>query len=93
MYGVEYECYFAGAPLREDLEAYSISLGLDSMVHFCGWVHDMSSFYRSLDVFLFASSADALGLVPLEVITSGTLQYVLLKIPVCLNIFLVNGMI
>lgn len=56
---------------RARLEALADSLKLTKRLIWTGWVQDMQTFYRSLDVLLFNSDWDAMGLTPLEAITHG----------------------
>jgi glycosyltransferase involved in cell wall biosynthesis len=56
---------------RAKLEALAASLNLTGRVTWAGWIKDMETFYRSLDVLLFNSDWDAMGLTPLEAISHG----------------------
>jgi glycosyltransferase involved in cell wall biosynthesis len=53
-------------PLRVELRELSRKLGLEDRVRWLGWQKDLTHFYLSLDVLLFNSDWDALGLTPLE---------------------------
>ena len=55
-------------PEKENLEAYAKSLGIEKHVFFIDWVEKMSDFYHCLDVLLFNSDYEAMGLTPLEAI-------------------------
>jgi glycosyltransferase involved in cell wall biosynthesis len=57
--------------LREALEALAAELGITKQIRWLGWQRDMLSFYHCLDVMLFNSDWDAVGLTPLEAINSG----------------------
>ena len=48
-------------PCRRSLEQLARELGLESAVHFAGFVEDLSLVHAALDVFLFPSLLDALG--------------------------------
>lgn len=56
---------------RSRLESLAESLNLTSRLTWAGWVQNMETFYRSLDVLLFNSDWDAMGLTPLEAISHG----------------------
>ncbi len=58
-------------PLRGRLEGLVRELGLVEQVRWLGWQQDLNTFYRSLDVLLFASDWDAVGRTPLEGIANG----------------------
>lgn len=58
-------------PEREALESLSRELGISQSLHWLGWRQEMGSFYKSLDVLLFNSDNDALGLTPLEAMSFG----------------------
>ena len=53
-------------PEREPLQALSAELGLASRVHFLGYHEPITDIYRSCDVMVLASRADAFGLVLAE---------------------------
>ncbi len=53
-------------PMRQELTELSRALGLGDRVRWLGWQKDLTNFYLSLDVLLFNSDWDALGLTPLE---------------------------
>jgi glycosyltransferase involved in cell wall biosynthesis len=62
----------AGAgPLTEALKAQAHGLQLDDRVHWRPWLDSMEDFYAALDVLLFNSDADALGLMVLEAMAHG----------------------
>jgi len=56
-------------PERPALEAQAASLGLD--VRWLGWQSDLLAFFRSLDVLVFNSDADAHGNTPVEALAAG----------------------
>lgn len=53
------------------LQALARSLKLNHRVTWVGWVQNMDVFYHSLDVLLFNSEWDAMGLTPLEAMSYG----------------------
>ena len=70
---IEFDCSVAGGgPLLNELTRTVSRLDLSSYVSFEGWIDDMLPFYQSLDCFLFSSSADAVGMSPLEAFVAGT---------------------
>jgi len=52
--------------LREALEKQRDDLGLQSRVHFLGWVEDLISAMAALDIFVLSSHYEGLGVVLLE---------------------------
>jgi len=56
---------------RRRLEALAANLNLTSRVIWTGWLQNMETFYHSLDVLLFNSDWDAMGLTPLEAMSHG----------------------
>jgi glycosyltransferase involved in cell wall biosynthesis len=56
---------------RQRLEALAASLNLTGRLTWTGWVQNMEIFYHSLDVLLFNSDWDAMGLTPLEAMSHG----------------------
>jgi glycosyltransferase involved in cell wall biosynthesis len=56
---------------RTSLQALAIELNIADRVVWLGWQKKMSQFYQCLDVMLFNSDWDALGLAPLEAISYG----------------------
>jgi len=56
---------------RTKLEALAVELNLTGRLTWSGWVQNMESFYQSLDVLLFNSDWDAMGLTPLEAMSYG----------------------
>jgi len=58
-------------PQAPDLVRFLESKNLSGRVLFLGWLPEMESFYRSIDVMLFNSDFDALGRSPLEAATYG----------------------
>jgi glycosyltransferase involved in cell wall biosynthesis len=59
-------------PMRTELMKLSLELGLEGRIRWLGWQQDLSNFYLSLDVLLFNSDWDAVGLTPLEAAAHGT---------------------
>lgn len=53
---------------RIQLERIAENLGLEHRVRFVGWLSDLRGFYSAIDVLLFNSDWDALGLTPVEAI-------------------------
>lgn len=53
------------------LEALAKELGISERVVWLGWQKDLTSFFHSLDVMLFNSDWDAMGLTPLEAMSYG----------------------
>ncbi|WP_172965223.1 glycosyltransferase [Candidatus Thiodictyon syntrophicum] len=67
-------CYFLIAgdgELRGTLEAQASRLGIGQQVVWAGRLPDLASFYSALDVLLFNSDQDALGMTPLEAMSYG----------------------
>jgi glycosyltransferase involved in cell wall biosynthesis len=58
-------------PLNTSLRDLVINYGLNDNVVFMGWLKDMDLFYKSLDILLFNSDWDAVGLTPLEAMSYG----------------------
>ena len=58
-------------PERERLELLAQALGIADRVRWLGWKGDLTSFYRSLDLAVFNTDWDALGLTPLEALSAG----------------------
>lgn len=58
-------------PERERLQKISQDLGIAGSVRWLGWRRDMDVFYNSIDVLLFNSDWDAMGLTPLEAMSHG----------------------
>lgn len=58
-----------GGELEPGLRRLANSLGLQEHVHWLGWLPDLRDFYKSLDVLVFNSDADALGRTPIEAMT------------------------
>lgn len=56
---------------RERLEALAEQLGIAEHIQWLGWQENLSNFYKCLDVMLFNSDWDAMGLSPLEAVTFG----------------------
>lgn len=58
-------------PERERLQAQAAALGITDNLRWLGWQTDLEPFYRCLDVMLFNSDWDAMGLTPLEAMSYG----------------------
>ncbi len=56
--------------LYEKLKDKAVSLGVDHMVEFLGFVHDMQSFYSAIDIFLLPSAYEGFGYVLIEAMAS-----------------------
>jgi 1,2-diacylglycerol 3-alpha-glucosyltransferase len=56
---------------EDNLTRLADELGIAPNVRWLGWRQDMDNFYKSLDVMLFNSDWDALGLTPLEAMSYG----------------------
>jgi glycosyltransferase involved in cell wall biosynthesis len=54
-----------------NLQKLANELGVAANVRWLGWQQEMANFYKSLDVLLFNSDWDALGLTPLEAMSFG----------------------
>lgn len=57
--------------LSKDLKSKAGSLGVDHLVQFMGFVDSMSSFYKSIDIFLLPSQFEGFGYVLIEAMASG----------------------
>jgi glycosyltransferase involved in cell wall biosynthesis len=55
-------------PEREQLQAMATSLGIQDAVVWAGWIEEMRPLYAALDILLFHSDWDALGMTPIEAI-------------------------
>lgn len=58
-------------PLRADLEAVAVRLGIDRRVHFLGWRADLPAIYADLDVFVLSSRNEGTPVAILEALTAG----------------------
>lgn len=58
-------------PERQQLEALACSLGIEHAVVWAGWLHDMRPLYAAIDILLFHSDWDALGMTPIEAVLHG----------------------
>ena len=58
-------------PEREPLQAMATSLGIQHAVVWAGWLEEMGPLYAALDILLFHSDGDALGMTPIEAIVHG----------------------
>lgn len=56
---------------EENLKKLATELGIAPKVQWLGWQQEMSHFYKSLDIMLFNSDWDAMGLTPLEAMSYG----------------------
>ncbi len=56
---------------QQNLKKLADELGIAANVRWLGWQQEMKPFYNSLDVMLFNSDWDALGLTPLEAMSFG----------------------
>lgn len=63
--------FLGNGRLEPDLKELVHSLGLDDVVEFCGFSHDVAGFLSGLDVFALPSSSEGLPLSLLEAIASG----------------------
>ena len=52
--------------MLESLQKLSVSLGIAERVYWTGWLSDLAPFYAGIDVLLFNSDWDALGMTPVE---------------------------
>ena len=74
--GVDFRLVIAGIGEREqELKQLAKTLGLADKVVFCGFLEDLSSFWKSIDVFVLTSLWEGFGYVVLEAM--------LAKKPVC----------
>ena len=62
----------AGSPNLMKLQRLITQLDLNNAVRILGWVEDLGSLYRALDVFVSASHTESFGLVIAEAMASGT---------------------
>jgi glycosyltransferase involved in cell wall biosynthesis len=58
-------------PERDSLQKLAVDLGISHAVRWLGWQQDMARLYHALDVVLFNSDWDAVGLTPLEAMSYG----------------------
>lgn len=58
-------------PSHAMLQRLANQLGIDRSIIWIGWISDMRQFYASLDLLLFNSDWDALGLTPIEATVHG----------------------
>ena len=58
-------------PERDQLHAMASSLGIQHALVWAGWIEEMRLLYAALDVLLFHSDWDALGMTPIEAIVHG----------------------
>jgi glycosyltransferase involved in cell wall biosynthesis len=65
-------CVIVGdGPLRVELEALAVRLGLENHVRFCGLRRDVRAIFQSLDLFVLPSLFEGLPLSLLEAMASG----------------------
>jgi len=66
-------CLVGGGPLEQSLQAQAERLGISDRVAFCGWVpHEhIADCYAAAEVFVFPSTADAMGIALVEAMTVG----------------------
>jgi len=60
-----------GGVLRDQLEQLSRDLNISQSIFWLGWQQNLEPFYRAIDVLLFNSDFDAMGLTPLEAAATG----------------------
>ena len=58
-------------PERAQLEQLAKKLKVSDQIKWLGWREDLTSFYQSIDVLLFNSDWEAMGMTPLEAISHG----------------------
>ena len=58
-------------PDRQQLQTMASSLGIQHALVWAGWLEEMRPLYAALDVLLFHSDWDALGMTPIEAIVHG----------------------
>jgi glycosyltransferase involved in cell wall biosynthesis len=58
-------------PEKDSLQLLARELGISGNVRWLGWQQDLGAFYHSLDLLLFNSDWDAMGLTPLEAMSYG----------------------
>lgn len=66
-------CLVGGGPQEQSLRAEARYLGISDRVTFCGWVpHErIADYYAAADMFVFPSTADALGIALVEAMSVG----------------------
>lgn len=70
--GVRARLRIAGdGPQKNELMALTRSLGLESLVDFCGWVAPVADYLNSLDLFVLPSRVEPFGLVVAESMAAG----------------------
>jgi glycosyltransferase involved in cell wall biosynthesis len=57
--------------LRDDLEAYARTLGINDRVRFLGWRRDLSTIYGATDVFMLTSRNEGTPVALIEAMASG----------------------
>jgi glycosyltransferase involved in cell wall biosynthesis len=58
-------------PEKIRLEALAKDLGIAERIRWLGWQRELESFYACLDLLVFNSDWDAMGLTPLEALSAG----------------------
>ena len=58
-------------PLENDIKKKVSDMGLDECVHFLGNRKDMNRIYQAMDVFVFPSAFEGLGIVSIEAQAAG----------------------
>jgi 1,2-diacylglycerol 3-alpha-glucosyltransferase len=66
-------CLVGGGPQEQSLRAQAQRLGIPDRVIFCGWVAHghIADYYAAADIFVFPSTADALGIALVEAMSVG----------------------
>jgi len=66
-------CLVGGGPLQQGLQAQTERLGICDRVIFSGWVPhgQIADYYAAADVFVFPSTADAMGIALVEAMSVG----------------------
>ncbi len=58
-------------PLQDSMKEYATTLGIDSRVRFLGIRHDINELMQAMDMFLFPSIYEGLGIVAIEAQAAG----------------------
>jgi glycosyltransferase involved in cell wall biosynthesis len=64
-------CVAGDGPMRSEYERQALRHGLGSAISFCGFVKDIGSFWRDVDIAAFMGSSEAFGLGLIEPIVQG----------------------
>ena len=69
---VDVELYLTGEPASPTTD-YIAKIGLNDCIHFTGWIDDemLPDYFRALDVFVFSSVKEGLGISGVQAIASG----------------------